>query len=155
MMINNTFVTVNKKVFKTFFFCLLYAVIIGYAFNFINSNFIHFENAKHNSLSRNEIIFISLVFAPVIETLFCQHLLYKLLVSIKVRNDTINIFIMSFVFSQLHWYHWTYVLMVFFGSLSLNYFYIKTFKIKNEITAFILTIFLHLLYNLYGFLFVN
>ncbi len=149
------FLSQDKKIFKIFFFSLLYAILNGYFFNFINDNFIHFENKKYDDFSKNEMFFISVVFAPVMETIFCQLLLYKFLRVIKIKNDNLNIFIMSFIFSQLHWFHWNYVVMVFFSSLALNYLYVKVFKLKNELIAFILTVLLHSLYNLYGFLFVN
>lgn len=138
-----------------FCYCLLYAIVIGHFFN-IGSDYF---NIKHettpNFSSRNEEFLLAVIIAPIIETVIYQLILYKLFEFLNFKQNWHYTIAMSFVFSQFHWYSWIYVLMVFFNSLGLNYFYVKTFKTKGASSAFFLTVMLHSLYNLYGFLFVT
>ncbi|WP_371566871.1 hypothetical protein [Pedobacter sp. AJM] len=62
---------------------------------------------------------------------------------------------MSFAFSQGHWYNWLYVVATFFNGLFFNTLYLKVYRLKNEFYAILLVIMVHALYNLYGFLFVG
>ncbi len=101
------------------------------------------------------MFFLVVVFAPIIETLIFQFLLYRLLNQMRIKNTLIIVIIMSFAFSQAHWYHWLYVVATFINGLFLNYYYVYIYKKKNELIAVLLTIALHSSYNLYGFLFVE
>ena len=145
----------NKKIIRFFFLLLLFKIINGYIFSYINNRFFNLENAIFEKFSENEILFIAVVFAPIIETLIFQFFLYRLLNQIRIKNTLIIIILMSVAFSQAHWYHWLYVVATFINGLFLNYFYLYIHKKKNELIAVLLTIALHSSYNLYGFLFVK
>lgn len=133
---------------------LIIAVLNGYLFLFINNSFIHFNNHKINSLSSIERYFLVLFIAPIIETVVFQFLLYKLIKN-KIHNVWIAILLMSFVFSQAHWYHWIYVLMTFFGGIIINHFYVTVYKKEGDWTSFWLTVMLHFCYNFYGLIFID
>jgi hypothetical protein len=108
----------------------------------------------HDDISKEEMAFLAVLVAPFLETLFFQFLFYKALTGwLGLKNDVVCILIMSFAFSQMHWYNWLYVVMTFFGGLILNTFYI-TFRGRTRY-YFMITVLFHALYNLYGVLFVK
>ena len=135
-----------------FFFSFLLAVLNGYIFWLFAINCVSYESPL-NEMSRKEAGFVILFIAPFIETFLFQFLIYYLLFSIlKIRNKFINIIIMSLIFSLMHQYNWLYMVMVFLGGIVLNNLYIY-YKDKTRY-SFLITVFFHFLYNLYGFLFV-
>ena len=145
----------NKKIIQFFFLLLLLKVFNGYIFSYLNNTVFHLENPIFEKIPENEMFFLLVVFAPIIETLIFQFLLYRLLNQMRIKNTLIIVILMSFAFSQAHWYHWLYVVATFINGLFLNYFYLYIHKKKNELIAVLLTIALHSSYNLYGFLFVK
>ncbi len=145
----------GKKIIRLFFLIFLFKLINGYVFTYINSRYFKLENAIFEELSEKEMLLLAVVLAPIIETLIFQLFLYRIINKTRINNTSIIIILMSFVFSQAHWYHWLYVVASFINGLFLNYFYIYTYKNKNELIAVLLTIVLHSSYNLFGFLFVE
>ena len=145
----------QTKIYKIFVGYLILAILNGYFFNFINDTFFHFTNPEFDKLSEKEAFFLTVIIAPIIETLILQVLIYKILRHVGIKNGYICIGIMSVIFSQMHWYYWLYVVMTFVSGLIINSFYIKLIKLKNTTWAFLFTMSLHLSYNLYGFLFVK
>jgi len=146
----------DKKFIQLFFLILLFKIINGYVFTYINHRFFKLENAIFEELSEKEMFFLAVVLAPIIETLIFQLFLYRLLDKTRINNMPIIIILMSFAFSQAHWYHWLYVIAALVKHwIFLNYFYLYTYKKKNELVAVLLTIVLHSSYNLFGFLFVE
>jgi len=144
----------NKRIIQLFILILLFKIINGYTFNYINHRFFKLENAVFDTFSEKELFLLVVIFAPVIETLIFQLFLYQLLDKIKVNSVSIVI-LMSIAFSIAHWYHWLYVIAAFINGLFLNYFYAYILKNRNELIAVLLTIVLHSSYNLFGFLFVE
>jgi len=145
----------GKKIIRLFFLIFLFKIINGYVFTYINSRYFKLENAIFEELSEKEMLLLAVVLAPIIETLIFQLFLYRIINKTRINNTSIIIILMSFAFSQAHWYHWLYVVASFINGLFLNYFYIYTYKKKNELIAVLLTIALHSSYNLFGFLFVE
>ncbi|HQT23037.1 MAG: hypothetical protein B7X86_09215 [Sphingobacteriales bacterium 17-39-43] len=145
----------DKKFIQLFFLILLFKIINGYVFTYINHRFFKLENAIFEELSEKEMFFLAVVLAPIIETLIFQLFLYRLLDKTRINNMPIIIILMSFAFSQAHWYHWLYVVAAFINGLFLNYFYVYILKNKNELIAVLLTIALHTSYNLFGFFLVE
>lgn len=145
----------DKKIIQLFFLILLFKIINGYVFTYINYRFFKLENVVFEELSEKEMFFLAVVLAPIIETLIFQLFLYRLLDKTRINNTSIIIILMSFAFSQAHWYHWLYVVAAFINGLFLNYFYIYILRNKNELIAALLTIALHTSYNLFGFFFVE
>ena len=147
---------INNNLITFILFSLLLAIINGYIFNYINNNFVHYshtDNGGLNNLSKNSLIMLTIFVAPIIETWIFQYTSLIVLKEVfKVENDKICILIMSLVFSQFHWYSWLYVVMIFFSGLILNNFYITA--LRKYKYSFLLTVLLHSIYNLYGFLFV-
>lgn len=145
----------NRKIAQIFFVLLLIKIINGYLFTYINNRFFKLENRAFDNLSEGELFFVAVVAAPIIETLIFQYTLYKILNYLKVKNTLILIVLMSIVFSLAHSYHWLYMLATFFSGLILNHLYISTLKNRGEWLAVLLTVGLHLSYNLFGFLLVD
>jgi hypothetical protein len=145
----------DKKVIQLFFLILLFKIINGYVFTYINHRFFKLENVIFEELSEKEMFLLAVVIGPIIETLIFQLFLYRFINKTRIINTSIIIILMSFAFSQAHWYHWLYVVAAFINGLFLNYFYLYTYKKKNEFIAVLLTIALHSSYNLFGFLLVE
>lgn len=145
----------DKKIIRLFFLMFLFKLINGYVFTYINYRYFKLENAIFEELSEKEMLFLAVVLAPIIETLIFQLFLFRLINKTRINNTSIIIILMSFAFSQAHWYHWLYVVAAFINGLFLNYFYLYTYRKKNELIAVLLTIALHSSYNLYGLLFVD
>ncbi|MDP3469486.1 MAG: CPBP family intramembrane metalloprotease [Daejeonella sp.] len=145
----------DKKIVQLFFLIVLLKIINGYVFTYINHTYFKLDNLIFEKLSEKEILFMAVVLSPIIETLIFQLVLFRLLNKIGIHNSLIIIVLMSFAFSQVHWYHWLYVVAAFVSGLFLNYFYVCVYKNKNELIAVLLTIVLHSSYNLFGFLFVE
>lgn len=138
---------------KLFFILLFLAILNGYFYQFINDTFVHYENTSFHEISIGEEFFLVVLFAPIVETIILQFCLYQLLALTKVKSFHFYLIVMGFVFSQIHWYHWLYVLMTFSSGLLINYLYLKVlFKTKNQTKAVFLTILFHASYNLFGFL---
>ncbi|CEJ70764.1 CAAX amino terminal protease self-immunity [Chryseobacterium oranimense G311] len=145
-----------KKLVIFFIISFALAVLNGYFFNYINDSYLHFDvnYNKHQNISKNELSFIAIFVAPFIETLVFQHLPYLVLTRwIKLKNELLCIVIMSMIFSSMHYYNWLYIVMTFFGGLILNNLYVYYYKHARRY-SFILTAIFHVLFNLYGFLFV-
>lgn len=145
----------NKKSIQLFLVLLLLKILNGYFFTYVNNRFFELENRAFDNLSELELFFIAVVVTPIIETLIFQYTLYKILNYLKVKNTLILIVLMSIVFSLAHSYHWLYMLATFFSGLILNHLYISTLKNRGKWLAVLLTMGLHMSYNLFGFLFVD
>ena len=142
----------NKNIIKLFFYLLMLKMVNGYFFSFLSVNVFKYEIPSFEGSSKNEFLFFAVVLAPIFETLIFQLFLYNLLIRIGIKNEIIIILLLSFAFSQAHWYNWIYVFATFIGGLFLNYFFIYVLKAKNELIAVLLTIALHSTYNLSAFL---
>ncbi len=92
------------------------------------------------------------VLAPIIETVIFQYIPNEILEGSNLESYFLKIIIPSLLFSLAHIYHPIYMLMTFIAGIMLNKFYIDT-KRQTRL-FFILTILLHAMYNLYGYLFI-
>jgi hypothetical protein len=148
----------NRSVYSLiikFFSYLIVAILNGYFFNWINNTYFNYSNESENGLNGFSDIgkfIVIIVLAPVLETLIFQYLPNEVLEKLKIRSYFLKIIIPSFLFSLTHFYHPLYIVMTFIAGILLNKYYIDT---KNETRLFfILTVLLHSVYNLYGYLFV-
>ncbi|WP_449401472.1 CPBP family intramembrane glutamic endopeptidase [Chryseobacterium wanjuense] len=145
-----------KKLIVFFIVSFALATLNGYFFNYINDTYLHFDvnYNKHQNISKSELNFVAICIAPIVETLIFQYFLYLILIKwINIKNNMFCIIIMSIFFSSMHYYNWLYVIMTFFGGLILNNLYVYYHKHLPEY-SFILTVFFHSLFNLYGYLFI-
>lgn len=134
---------------------LIAMIINGYFFNYINFLFFNFDGSKQlENIPKGEEFFVVVIFAPILETIFLQYSLYKLLLLSRVKHYSFYLITMAFIFSLLHTYNWLYVLMTFFGGLLLNNYYLKMIDFNNQFKAIVYTIVLHAIFNAYGFLFI-
>jgi uncharacterized protein len=144
----------HLKIIKLTFCCLCIAILNGYFFSYLNEQYFHFSSNGNdlNELSYSGKLLIILIVAPLIETLFFQFFPSQVLYKLKVTKQFYLVLIPSILFSLAHCYFWLYMVMAFIGGIILNYYYIEMKKFSKY--SFSLTVFLHFLYNLYGFLFV-
>ncbi|PWN70583.1 CPBP family intramembrane metalloprotease [Chryseobacterium phosphatilyticum] len=143
-----------KKLIIFFIISFALAVLNGYFFYYINNSYVHFDVNQNQNISKHELSFIAIFIAPFIETLVFQYLPYMLLTKVMmIKNKSLCILIMSLIFASMHYYNWLYIIMTFFGGIILNNLYIHYFRHTPKY-SFILTVFFHALFNLYGFLFV-
>jgi len=141
-------------VIRAFFIALIVAIANGYFFNWINDRFYHFETKTLFAYaSRWELLFLVVIFAPVLETYLAQDLPKRILSKLKITSTWLLLLLPSIIFALAHWYFWLYAVMTFFSGLILNYFYLWA---KRRFAYYILlTIGLHAACNLYGFLFTS
>lgn len=146
---------------KAFFLVCMFSIILflailnGYFFNWINDTFFNYNNNFENGLKDFSIIekfIIIIIVGPIIETLIFQYLPNEALEKLKVINKKILIIMPSILFAACHYYKPIYIVMTFFSGILLNTFYIKC-KTQTNL-YFVLTVLLHSMYNLYGYLFV-
>jgi len=142
-----------KRLIIFFLISFVLAVLNGYFFNYINDTYFHFyvNYNKSQNISKNELNFIAIFIAPFLETFLFQYLPYLILSKwIRLSNKVFCIIIMSAIFASMHYYHWLYIVMTFFGGIILNNLYIYYNKHAHSY-SFILTALFHSLFNRYGF----
>lgn len=132
-------------------------IINGCFFSCINEHFFGYDgvNANFDFSDVVEKFTTIVIFAPIIETILSQYLLYKLLRLTKIKSFYFYLIAMSVVFSLFHTYNWLYMLMTFVSALILNNFYLKTTNRYGNAEAALFTIFIHAAYNAFGFFFVD
>lgn len=145
-----------KKLLVFFIISFALALLNGYFFNFLNDTYFHFDvnQNRNKNISKEELNFIAIFIAPFLETFLFQHLPYLVLSKwMRIRNRVLCIIIMSIIFASMHYYNGLYIVMTFFGGIILNNLYIYYFRHAHAY-SFMLTVFFHGLFNLYGFLFI-
>lgn len=134
---------------------LTLALLIAYL------SYYHFDQVlTRNSITWNSTVeefIVSVLLAPIFETLFFQHYSYKLFlyitrdISIKEKNKKwLFIVCSSLIFSAMHGYNWLYHITAFLGGVTLNYSYLY-FK-KAKFYPYLSVVLIHLLYNFCVFL---
>ncbi len=145
-----------KKLNSYFLFVTLLsiAIINGYFFNYVNNTYFHYKSNENGLAGLNETIkFLAIVFiSPIIETFVVQYLPHIILRKLGVEKRILLILIPSIIFGIFHFYFWLYALAAFVGGIIINLIYLN-FQSKTKYYLFIVILF-HLLYNLYGYLFV-
>lgn len=145
----------SYSILINFFSYLVLAILNGYFFAWINESYFNYSNVHENGLSSLSItgkFFMIVVLAPIIETVIFQYIPNEILEGSNLESYFLKIIIPSLLFSLAHIYHPIYMLMTFIAGIMLNKFYIDT-KRQTRL-FFILTILLHAMYNLYGYLFI-
>lgn len=144
----------DKKAVYLLSRCLLISIFNGYVFTWLNSNYFHYTNTSNdfNEYSIMSKFMIIVLIALPIETYIFQYIPINYLSKITANNYLI-ITLPSLLFSLVHIYHLVYALMALFGGFILNFYYLKCKK--HKVNAYAYTTILHMLYNLYGFIFVE
>ncbi|MBT1705313.1 CPBP family glutamic-type intramembrane protease [Chryseosolibacter indicus] len=144
----------KSGLYLLFIILLVLAVLTGYLFNWINDTFFHYSSGNNDLDSFSEPIkfLLIVVIAPLVETLFFQHLPYQVLTKLKIRNKLLLILTLSLIFGLFHLYFWLYAIMAFCGGILMNTLYI--FSRHYSKYYFLIVVAYHSLYNLYGYLFV-
>jgi membrane protease YdiL (CAAX protease family) len=100
------------------------------------------------------IFLLVVIIAPFIETLLFNTLPIKI-IQYFIKNKYIIILLSSIVFALIHTYSVAYIFMTYFGAISINTFYLVTEEKKGLLKASGLTVLLHSVYNLIGFLLIE
>jgi len=97
------------------------------------------------------VFFVSVLFAPFIETLIFQSLIFSVGRKFNLK-DSLIIFLSTILFASIHYYNLAYFLVIVF----LGFFYSFTFsyisKRENNFTAFLFVSSIHAVNNLVAFL---
>jgi hypothetical protein len=140
---------------KLFILSFGLCILIGYFFHYIEL-FYFPEHAGTAPFSKGEskqyIIVVSSIFAPIVETCLFQLLPFYLLKKAGINNQYLLLFLPAMLFGYFHTYHPLYQVAAFTCGLVFNYTYIW-YRINYKY-AFVLVALLHSAYNLYGTLFV-
>lgn len=133
---------------KIFLSCYLLVIANNFFFEWIN-NYINcnLSNPLDKDPIYNQFI-MSILIAPVMETLLFQYLPNHILSKIRLTNRYILLIIPGLIFGLAHiGYSWLYALAMFFAGLLINFFFLKAKSINKY--SFWLTALLHGLYNLF------
>jgi len=125
----------------------IYNLSISYIINYFDSSLT--ETLEFSDFSLNEIFFLTVIIAPLFETLIFQFLIIELLYFFKVKNNSI-IIISTVLFAISHNYNIVYILAIIFPGLmyATYYLYLKI----NKKNGFILIFSLHAFSNLISFI---
>ncbi|MDR2805456.1 MAG: CPBP family intramembrane metalloprotease [Dysgonamonadaceae bacterium] len=109
---------------------------------------IDLDNMEDTGLSATEMVVVIVFIAPLLETFFCQYLIFELFTKgLKLKNDIVCLLLMSLIFALLHHYNWLYMVAAFVGGVLLNTLYIILRKRIGGVRSFFLTVLFHVLYN--------
>ncbi|WP_340076146.1 type II CAAX prenyl endopeptidase Rce1 family protein [Leptobacterium sp. I13] len=118
---------------------------------------ISFDNEEVQGMSLIEIVFLTIIVGPVIETLIFQALLIWGLLKVKFlrNNEWMLILICGLVFGLSHGYSTQHIVFATYGGVILAHLYIKMFNLLNHKKAILITTMVHLLRNLLIFIMVD
>lgn len=142
---------IYKKV-KVFTFYLFLLVLSAHIFQLVSENFLG-EDAEIQYFEENTslitIFFVSVVIAPMIETIIFQWLVYKVFSWLK-NNQLFYIYLTSAaLFGLIHTYNIFAVMDAFIaGLIFIHYFHIN---FKNSTNSFMHVFLLHASFNFYAF----
>lgn len=131
-----------------FLVVLCIQIVLAFTLNFFDADF--GDNAMKGK-SLTHIFVLVVIVAPIFETLLFNVLPIKI-VQYFIKNKYAIILVSSIGFALIHTYSILYVIMTYFGAMGLNTFYLVIEEKKGFINAVGLTILLHAVYNVFGFL---
>lgn len=146
---------VLKKIIKYLFginpiqlLCIILTISISltFGFDFVIDSIKGTNGSNFNKIQIWEKLFLILIFAPILETLFLNYLPILILKKFT-KNNFVYLIFNSVIFSLLHNYSWLYMAFAFLSALLLNLYFIIVMIKEDEIEALKYTILLHLLYN--------
>jgi len=94
------------------------------------------------------------IVAPIFETLLFNVLPIKA-IQFFIKNKLVIVLLSSLGFASIHTYSIVYLIMTYFGAIGLNTFYLVIEEKKGFLNAIGLTVLLHSIYNLFGFLLIE
>ena len=145
----------NKKIIRYFSVFYMLAIANGYLFNYLISNYskVVINKEQFNGLNPLSQFFIIIFISPIIETIIFQVLPNIILDKIGIRQNLLLVLLPSILFGFVHFYTILYFIMGLIAGILLNTLYIIS-KSNSRFPIFIVTIF-HLLYNLWGYVFIK
>ncbi|MFP4090525.1 MAG: type II CAAX prenyl endopeptidase Rce1 family protein [Cyclobacteriaceae bacterium] len=93
-----------------------------------------------------EIFFVTVIFAPLLETFLCQYLVIEILYRFKKISVSSIIIISALIFSLGHYYNIIYIFFAFVSGLVYASYYLYL-KMEKKRFPFLYIVGLHALYN--------
>lgn len=145
----------NKKILIYFFGFYILAIVNGYLLNYFLNNYskVVINKDQFNGLNSFSQFCIIIFISPIVETVIFQYLPNILLNRLGIRQNLLLVLFPSLLFGFIHFYNLLYFLMGLIAGILLNSLYIVS-KSNSRFPIFIVTIF-HLLYNLWGYVFIK
>lgn len=139
---------------RLFLYVLVILVFIAVSMNFVDTEIKADESEDVFFESKNTLFkfFTIVFFTPLIETFLLNFLPYQIFKRF-IKKNVIIIILNALLFSVLHHYSYTYMVMTFIGGIFLNFFYVACVHKKHF--AFLFTTLLHAVYNLIGFILID
>lgn len=108
-------------------------------------------NKGTEDMSVLNLLIVTVIIAPLFETLFFQYGIIKILTYINPKTKYIAIFLSALLFSLIHWFGITYIIYTFLMGIFFGFLYFTTLK-KGLIPYWVIVL-IHSLYNLTVFIF--
>jgi len=145
----------NKKILIYFSVFYILAIANGYLFNYLINNHskVVINKEQFNGLNYLSQFFIIIFISPIVETIIFQLLPNIILNKIGIRQNLLLVLLPSILFGFVHFYNILYFFMGLIAGIFLNALYIIS-KSNSRFPIFVVTIF-HLLYNLWGYVFIK
>ena len=144
--------TSDTKKIRGFVFYLFLMVLSAHFFELVSEYFLG-EDAEVQYFEKNtslfKIFFVSVVIAPMLETIVFQWLIYKIFYWLKINQLLYVYLISAALFGLVHTYNMFTVLDAFIaGLIFIHYFHINY---KNSAYSIMHVYLLHASYNFYAF----
>jgi len=144
-------ISLSKFIVLSITTCLLISFLISLILSYVNIDYLEIDYLKNKGLSY--IFILTVLVAPVLETLIFQYGIIELLFRLKNKNKILYAILASaIVFGLSHYYNIFYVLNSFILGLAFATFYIIA-KIRKDINPLYLLFSIHSLINLVAFIF--
>lgn len=143
----------NTNFYLVFLILFIFSILNSYLFNWLNIKFGSQFIIPINSLPKETVFFVAIIFAPLFETATYQWLILDVVNKNITKKKILSLFISSSIFAISHYYNIIYIFATFIAGLLLGILYYIA-ESKNRFAFFYVFLF-HALHNLYGFWFVN
>lgn len=97
------------------------------------------------------VFFVSVLFAPFIETLIFQSLIFSVARKFNLK-DSLIILLSTMLFASIHYYNLAYFLVMIFSGFFYSYTFSQISNRENNFTAFLFVSSIHAANNLVAFL---
>jgi len=143
-------ISLRKFVLLSTIICLLINLTISLLISYINIDYLEIDYLENKGLPF--IFIITVLIAPVVETLIFQYGVIELFFKLKNKNKVLFAALASAIlFSLSHYYNLLYILGAFILGLGFAFFYIIA-KSRKDINPFWFLASIHSLLNLVAFI---
>lgn len=143
-------ISLNKFIILSITTCLLISLMISLILSYVNINYLEIDYLENKGLPF--IFIITVLIAPVLETLIFQFGVIELFFKLQNKNKVLLAALASaMLFSLSHYYNLFYMLGSFILGLGFAIFYIIA-KSRKDVNPFWLLACIHSLINLVAFI---